>query len=305
MTELLPSVHLLILGAGWTATFLIPLLQQRGIAFAATTTTGRTVAGVPTIPFKFDPNAPDEEITSAIGALPRARYILITFPMKGEGQSRTLVEHYLQTHPPQRGLPKARFVQLGSTGIWGQGGSTVSRSGEGKKGWGWITRHSAFDRANPRAVAEDELLLLGGCVLNLAGLWGGERHPKRWVVRVAGSKEAVRGKTSLHLIHGVDVARAILAVVDVDDEKWEKHGRGQRWLVSDGVVYDWWELLVEWAEEGQEEGKVSEQARWVWELMGEMGVLGLPREKEVLGRCLSSEEFWRTWGLVPLKARVK
>jgi hypothetical protein len=29
-----------------------------------------------------------------------------------------------------------------------------------------------------RAIAEDELRDLGGCVLNLAGLYGGERDPK-------------------------------------------------------------------------------------------------------------------------------
>jgi len=54
--------------------------------------------------------------------------------------------------------------------------------------------------------------MLGGCVLNLSGLWGGERQPRHWLDRVAGSKEKLKDKTSLHMVHGVDVARSILAV---------------------------------------------------------------------------------------------
>ena len=84
------------------------------------------------------------------------------------------------------------------------------------------------------------LLVFGGCVLNLAGmwlvfcskvllntvkesgltlsltiigLWGGERDPRNWIDRVAKTKDDVRNKKSLHMIHGIDVARAIIAVM--------------------------------------------------------------------------------------------
>ena len=49
-------------------------------------------------------------------------------------------------------------------------------------------------------------------MLNLAGLWGGERQAKNWIGRVAATKEQLKGKTSLHMVHGEDVARAIIAV---------------------------------------------------------------------------------------------
>ena len=49
-------------------------------------------------------------------------------------------------------------------------------------------------------------------MLNLSGLWGGERLPKRWIDRVAATKEQLEGKKSLHMIHGKDVAAAILGV---------------------------------------------------------------------------------------------
>jgi len=38
--------------------------------------------------------------------------------------------------------------------------------------------------------------------------------------------------------------------------------------------------------------------------MEEEGVRALPRSMEALGRCYDSREFWKTFGLVPLKARI-
>lgn len=107
----------------------------------------------------------------------------------------------------------------------------------------------------------------------------------------------------MHLIHGVDVARGVLAVT----KNW-KAARGERWMLTDGLVYDWWELFLGWAEGGDEDEdparKPSHQAKWVEELMWEEDVKALPRSMEALGRCYDSREFWRTFGLVPLKARI-
>jgi hypothetical protein len=46
---------------------------------------------------------------------------------------------------------------------------------------------------------------------------------------------------SIHLIHGLDVSRAILAVHANFDK-----AQGQRWILSDGRVYDWWDLASAW-----------------------------------------------------------
>lgn len=282
---------LLILGAGWTSTFLLPLAVSRSITTAATTTTGRDG----TIKFKFDPEETDP---SYFAALPTARTVLITFPLKGTGQSKLLTESYKATH---RG--SSRFIQLGSTGIW----QTPDQKDL------WVTRHSKYNKTNERAVAEDELLGLGGCVLNLSGLWGGPRDPKHWVDRVADTKEKVKDKTSLHMIHGEDVARAILAV----HKDWEMQvdkspAKGQRWMLTDGFVYDWWSLFAGWsqtsAKGGQEENKgeaaQSRQSIWVQELMWEQDVKALPRSMEALGRCYDSREFWHVFGIAPARARI-
>ena len=63
----------------------------------------------------------------------------------------------------------------------------------------WYDRHSVYLKT-PRAEAEDELLALAPTfsttVLNLAGLWGGQRTPKNWVAKVAPTKEALKIKVS-------------------------------------------------------------------------------------------------------------
>lgn len=297
------ELDLLILGAGWSSTFLIPLLQQRNIPFAATTRDGRKVAGAETIKWSFDPTASPTTTTTTeknqFAALPLAKTVLITFPLTGHGQSSELIKGYTNLFEHKKKDREAvKFIQFGSTGIWQIPQKTH-----------WVSRRSPYNTTNPRAIAEDELISLGGCVLNLAGLWGGERDPSTWVGRVAKTKEDVKGKKSLHMVHGLDVARAVLAV----SSQWSV-ASGQRWMVTDGFVYDWWSLMVGWADATSAEGgdlddreldrRPSEQAQWVFELMREEKVWALPRAMEELGRCYFGREFWDAFGVVPLKARI-
>ena len=118
------------------------------------------------------------------------------------------------------------------------------------------------------------------------------------------------------MIHGIDVARAILAV----------HGnfskaQGQRWILTDGRVYDWWDLASAWGstlkkqaetcDEGESATSAIEreergpQAKWVRELMAEMRVRVLPRNVELLGRVLDSRDFWEEFNLSPIRARLE
>jgi hypothetical protein len=211
-------VELLILGAGWTSTFLIPLLEKEKISYAATTTTGRDG----TYKFKFtDPSASsqaqlsEDENLHQYATLPPAKTVLITFPIKSKAGTRYLYDSYHNTHDKEN--EPYQWIQLGSTGIWSIEGQET-----------WVTRHSPYDTSDARAKAEDELLELGGCVLDLAGLWGGERNVRHWVDRVAGSKEQLKTKGSLHMIHGEDVSRAIIAV----HESWNA-AKGQRFVSSE------------------------------------------------------------------------
>ncbi|KAB5551238.1 hypothetical protein GE09DRAFT_1033938 [Coniochaeta sp. 2T2.1] len=256
-------VDILILGAGWTFQFLEPLLRKEQVIFAATTTSGRDN----TIPFRFDPDSKDEE---PYKALPSATTVLITFPLKGEGQSKHLLDLYAATHSSSH----PQWIQLGSTGIF----SSPS----------WNDNRSQYDKSNLRAIAEDELLSLGSsCVLDLAGLYGGARDPRNWLARVAKTKDQLEAKGAVHFIHGADVAQAILAA-----HRNFKSIHGQRWIIADLRMYDWWELALRWG--GQE------YARWVGELMDEDEVRALPRPVEKLGRVLDSRAFWKAVDVYPV-----
>ncbi|KAI1613931.1 hypothetical protein EDD36DRAFT_210849 [Exophiala viscosa] len=286
------SVTLLVLGAGWTWQFLQPLLIKEKITYAATTTTGHDG----TIPFKFDPEFTDIE---AYKTLPIAKYVLVTFPLKGKGPSARLFASYINSHSKEASATK--WIQLGSTGIF-----TAPD---------WNDSSSPIDETNERAIAENELIRLGGCVLNLAGLYGAGRQPGNWIGRVAKTKEALASKGALHLIHGVDVATGVVGVVKSDMEGAETSGSlfGRRWIVADCVSYDWWLLVWEMmgvtSEDEDEEGsKIEERSKyrsWIIELMEENGIKGLPRPMDALGRKLDARDFWKAIGRSPTHSMAR
>ncbi|KAJ7447069.1 hypothetical protein B0H11DRAFT_369021 [Mycena galericulata] len=280
-------VDMLILGAGWTSTFLIPLCQESNLTCASTSRSGSGS----TIQFEFLPNSDDPE---PYKRLPDAKTVLITFPITVSGASERLVKLYTSTRDESAGAPPA-FIQLGTTSIWDKAPEKIASVGST-----FYDRHSAFT-VTGRANAEIELLALPPSlarttVLNLAGLWGGQRVVRNWLGRLAPTKEALKSKGSLHLIHGLDLARVILAVHS-DFSK----AAGQRWLITDGRVYDWWDLASVWGSGSSGEGP----SLWVRELMQEENVRVLPRNTEFLGRILDSRDFWFEFGLAPLKARLE
>jgi hypothetical protein len=272
------SVDLLILGAGWTFQFLLPQLEARKVLHAETTTTGRDG----TIPFKFDP---DSESIEPYKQLPFAKTILITFPLVGYGQSKHITALYRQTHGPQN-----HWIQLGSTGIYNQAG-------------GWNTEDSPYDTSDTRAIAEDELRVLGGEALCLAGLYGGTRQPRAWIPRLAKNKEDVRKRKNVHFVHGEDVARAVIAA-------HEKPCPGKRWIITDLRTYDWYDLILSFSAlaEGEEQSEEGRKrllfAEWVGELMEEEGVKALPRDAESFERRLDGRGFWKWHGLWPRHGRL-
>lgn len=127
---------------------------------------------------------------------------------------------------------------------------------------------------------------------------------------------------SVHFIHGIDVARAILAV-----HYNFSHAVGQRWLLTDARVYDWWDLASAWgtntntsSRAERKENEISStdaaihncetqmagpQREWVKELMIEQGIRALPRDINALGRALDSRDFWESFGLFPVKALLE
>ena len=58
------------------------------------------------------------------------------------------------------------------------------------------------------------------------------------------------------MIHGSDVARAILAVHAHFDR-----ATGERWMLTDGRVYDWWDLAYAWGSVPPSDGAQSGGSR--------------------------------------------
>lgn len=79
-------------------------------------------------------------------------------------------------------------------------------------------------------------------------------------------------------------------------------------MLTDLIVYDWWTLVLDFAGQLDAEKESSEretgQIKWVGELMAEQDIRALPRSMEQLGRCYDTREFWRTFGLMPIRARL-
>jgi hypothetical protein len=102
-------VDILILGAGWTSSFLIPLCQQQAISYATTTRSGTHS----TIKFVFDP---DSDVLEPFENLPDATSILICFPIAKCEASKRLVNLYMKSRRSPN--VNACFIQLGTSGIW-------------------------------------------------------------------------------------------------------------------------------------------------------------------------------------------
>lgn len=160
---------------------------------------------------------------------------------------------------------------------------------------------------------------------------GGTRDPLNWIARVASSKASLATKSSLHLIHGVDVARAIVAVhlsppsvtsqltstKSMNPSAIPPKFLGKRYILTDLRIYDWWDLISSWAAESSQDGGLNpipkvasavdlkDHAKWVLELMIEMNVRGLPRTNEQMGRALDSRDFWVDFGLWPIRGRLE
>jgi hypothetical protein len=139
-------VDILIIGLGFVGTYIRSLCASSDIPCAATTTTGRDS----TIEFKFVPDLD----CAAYKVLPESTFIVITFPWTTTDSPEKFIKCYKETHASVPNL-----VLLGSTGCF-------------KDDTLWHDRHGTIQSDN-RILVENKLLKLGGCVLNLAGLWGG------------------------------------------------------------------------------------------------------------------------------------
>jgi hypothetical protein len=121
------------------------------------------------------------------------------------------------------------------------------------------------------------------------------RQPKGWVPRFP-SKEAIRNKLlnrQLHLVHGKDVARSILAVHN-------QFKPGERWIVTDNGCYDWIQLFLTWGNQDQIAiaRDLAQNDDACLKALGEGSLEDIVARGGVKPR-LDSSEFWKTFNLEP------
>lgn len=170
----------------------------------------------------------------------------------------------------------------------------------------------------PRALAENEFLRLSKpnnairstpiptTVLLLCGLWGHGRSLRHYMGRFPTNKAAFRNLGSIQMIHGRDVARAVLAA-----QRQFAKADGKRWILTNGRVYDLWDLASQFGsagDEGRDHPPTGPFPALVDELMNEPGcpARSLPRSAETMfemtnghSLALDGREFWNTFGLTP------
>lgn len=296
------GVDVLLLGSGWTSSFLLPELHKRRVSLAYTNRSGvkPDSYAVPQHPIKWTcPDGSESRLQwrKALKLLPDARLVVVVFALKDSTAAKELVLNYEALVAERGNDVRPRWCILGSTGNWGPGIHTSS---------------SPVTSPSPRSLSEDAVLAATArraIILNLAGLYGGStRHPINWLSKVAGSQEKLAAKASLHLVHGDDVARAVIAVWQSVANNNNGSGThpspaslwGRRWIVTDGRVYDWWQLATQLPTPATTRKQYEE---WVTDLRKEYGITSLPRPvadplvpsqqpPHFLERALSSTEFW-------------
>lgn len=291
------SVDILLLGSGWTASFLIPLLEHTRVRYAYTSRSPPDEKN-PDDDHKIQFELTDPVTIDSLCPLPRASTVVIIFPIKNLQQVDDLVYEYEELHG------RTRWIQLGSSGIWGSGRNTSA---------------SPVDLTNARAAAEQRLLDITAAhslhrkgapvgraaILNLAGLYGGQRQPRNFASRIGATKEMLALKGSVHFVHGQDVARAILLLHQSKSVGW-----GHRWIVSDSRVYDWWPLFsfLRPALPDHPDDSPETAQRWLKELVEENHIRILPRPiankpdqrlPHYLERGLDGHEFWSLFNTKP------
>jgi hypothetical protein len=245
---------ILVLGLGWTGEYVAAECKNQQIDCAFTTTTGRNGS----IKFSFEPR-----VDLDYSMLPMAELILITFPFT----TLDSPELFLNGYRAQHGI-SPQILLLGSTRAFGSDQQL------------WADERGPIDSTDPRIQIENRLLMHGGSVFNLCGLYGGRRKVSNIVKLMAKSKEYLQTKKSVHFIHGADIARLVLRMHVLG-----LFAAGQRFIVTDLRVYDTWQLVMDYDYEG-------DLTSMVVELMKESNVRALPRPLETLKRALDSRSIW-------------
>jgi hypothetical protein len=205
---------LVILGAGYTARFLLPFASRRYAQVLATSRIPEKHLShiTPNRRIRFDLTQRDTWKN-----IPTETDLLWCFP--------AVPLHLVREFAATLDLSSRRLVVLGSTSAYDIGSSREYPPP-------WIDESAPIDLTKPRVQGEEFLRInCGAIVLRVAGIYGPGRNPLDWIRtgRVGASRKYV------NLIHVNDLATICLATL--------RHGRPRDvYIVSDGMPRTWAEI---------------------------------------------------------------
>jgi len=210
--SIVPQRPLVILGSGYTARFLWPLIaEQSPRVFATSRSPEQHLPYVPTEQrLRFDLSQPDTWTH-----IPQEADLLWCFP----AMPLESVRRFAATLTPSS---TRRLVVLGSTSAYDLGASQ-------KYPPAWLDETAPIDLTRPRVQGEEFLRANNGAIiLRVAGIYGPGRNPLDWIRsgRVTPSRKYV------NLIHVEDLAAICLAAL-------ERGTPGEAYNVSDGTPRTW------------------------------------------------------------------
>lgn len=209
--SIVPPRPLVILGSGYTARFLWPLVAGRpSKVFATSRSPERHLDYVHTEQrIRFDLSQPDTWTN-----IPHKADLIWCFP----ASPLDLVRKFIESRRGSNG----RLVVLGST-------SAYDLEGERRYPPPWIDETAPVDLTKPRVLGEEFLRKdCNAVILRVAGIYGQGRNPLDWIRtgRVGPSRKYV------NLIHVEDLAAICLAAL-------ERGTPGEAYNVSDGQPRTW------------------------------------------------------------------
>ncbi|KAJ1680139.1 hypothetical protein EV182_000604 [Spiromyces aspiralis] len=272
-------VELLVLGKGFVGQYVTQYCREMNISCAATTRDGRDGTIQWCLP---ESPSPSSSLSSAGGVdagLPQARAVLLTFPIR---QVETM--DWLVTAYNSRCDSNVRWIYLGSTRAFTRVPST---------------RRTApnFEMDPQRLASEERMMKIhNGVVL---------KEPKHWP-RFYKTTESMLCKIrdpTLHLIHGMDVARAVVDCLLTRSEG------GQRWLLSDGKVYDMLRIIARYPTDQTRQLLASAAEADPDAVLGAFGTLDIdwiltygsdPTARQAkLTRRIDPDDFFLEFGFTP------
>lgn len=212
--SIVPHHPLVILGSGYTARFLWPLIADRSSQIFATSRSPEQHLDYVPIGQRLRFDLADPETWPNI---PQETNLIWCFP----ATPLDLVQQFAGTLH----LTSSRLVVLGSTSAYDLGDSPEYPPN-------WIDETAPIDLTKPRVQGEEFLRTdCGAVILRVAGIYGPGRNPLDWIRRgrVGPSRKYV------NLIHVDDLAAICLAAL-------ERGTPGDAYNVSDGHPRTWDDL---------------------------------------------------------------